>query len=73
VRTPLVENQIMDQSRTRGISPEDVVQKVMLEPAAIKRILEPEDVAAYVVFLCSKAAWGITGCAQLIDLGWTAK
>lgn len=73
VKTPLVENQIMDQSRTRGISPEEVVEKVMLEPAAIKRMLEPEDVAAYVVFLCSKAAWGITGSAQLIDLGWTAK
>ncbi len=73
VKTPLVENQIQDQARTRGISPEEVVEKVMLEPAAIKRMLEPEDVAAYVVFLCSKAAWGITGSAQLIDLGWTAK
>jgi 3-hydroxybutyrate dehydrogenase len=73
VRTPLVENQIADQSRTRGISPDEVVEKVMLEPAAIKKMLEPEDVAAYVVFLCSKAAWGITGSVQLMDLGWTAK
>lgn len=73
VRTPLVENQIRDQARTRGISPDEVVAKVMLEPAAIKKMLEPEDVASLVVFLCSKAAWGITGSVQLIDLGWTAK
>jgi 3-hydroxybutyrate dehydrogenase len=73
VRTPLVENQITDQARTRGISEAEVVEKVMLEPAAIKKMLEPSDVAAYVVFLCSKAAWGITGSVQLIDLGWTAK
>jgi len=73
VRTPLVENQIRDQSRTRGITEEEVIEKVMLEPAAIKKLLEPEDVAALVVFLCSKAAWGITGSVQLIDLGWTAK
>jgi 3-hydroxybutyrate dehydrogenase len=73
VRTPLVEHQIRDQARTRGISQEEVVQQVMLEPAAIKRLLEPEDVANLVVFLCSKAAWGITGSVQLIDLGWTAR
>jgi 3-hydroxybutyrate dehydrogenase len=68
-----VENQIEDQSRTRGISKDEVIEKVMLEPAAIKKMLEPEDVAAYCVFLCSKAAWGITGSVQLMDLGWTAK
>ncbi len=73
VRTPLVENQIADQARTRGISPEDVEQLVMLEPAAIKKLLDPTDIANYVVFLCSKAAWGITGSVQVIDLGWTAK
>jgi 3-hydroxybutyrate dehydrogenase len=73
VRTPLVENQIRDQARTRGISQEDVVSQVMLEPAAIKKLLEPEDVASLVVFLCSPSAWGITGSVQLIDLGWTAR
>jgi 3-hydroxybutyrate dehydrogenase len=73
VRTPLVENQIKDQARTREISEEEVLEKVMLEPAAIKKLLEPEDIAAFVVFLCSKAAWGITGSVQLVDLGWTAK
>jgi 3-hydroxybutyrate dehydrogenase len=73
VRTPLVENQIEDQVRTRKIPRQDVIEKVMLEPAAIKKMLEPEDVAALVVFLCSKPAWGITGSVQLIDLGWTAR
>jgi 3-hydroxybutyrate dehydrogenase len=73
VRTPLVENQIKDQARTRGISEEEVEGKVMLEPAAIKKLLEPKDIADLVVFLCSSAAWGITGSVQLIDLGWTAK
>lgn len=73
VRTPLVENQIKDQAATRGISEEEVVGQVMLEPAAIKKLLEPEDVANFVVFLCSPAAWGITGSVQLIDLGWTAR
>lgn len=73
VRTSMVENQIDDQARTRGISKEDVVDRVMLEPAAIKKLLEPSDVADFVAFLCSESAWGITGSVQLMDLGWTAK
>jgi 3-hydroxybutyrate dehydrogenase len=73
VRTPLVDKQIADQARTRGITPEEVIEKVMLEPAAIKKMLEPEDIGNLVVFLCSRAAWGITGSVQLIDLGWTAR
>jgi 3-hydroxybutyrate dehydrogenase len=50
-----------------------VIEKVMLAPAAIKRLLEPSEVAAYVAFLCSDEASGITGSAQLIDMGWTAR
>ncbi len=73
VRTPLVENQIRDQARTRGLSPDEIVEKVMLEPTAIKKLLEPSDVADLVVYLCSKQAWGITGSVQMIDLGWTAR
>jgi 3-hydroxybutyrate dehydrogenase len=73
VRTPLVEKQIADQARTRGIDPSDVEQKVFLENVAIKRMLEPEDVAAYVAFLASEAAWGITGSVQTIDQGWSAR
>lgn len=73
VRTPLVEQQIADQARVHGISEEAVIRDIMLAPAAIKRLLEPDEVAAYVTFLCSDAASGITGAEQLIDAGWTAR
>ena len=69
VRTPLVESQIADQARTRGIRPDQVEQEVFLERVAIKRLLEPEDVAAYVAYLVSEQAWGITGSVQAIDSG----
>lgn len=73
VRTPLVDSQIADQARANKMSPEEVIEKIMLAPAAIKRLLEPSEVAAYVAFLCSDEASGITGSAQLIDMGWTAR
>jgi len=73
VRTPLVENQIADQARIRNMPPEDVIEKVMLEPAAIKRLIEPEEVTAFAVYLCSEEASVITGAALAIDLGWTAR
>ncbi len=73
VRTPLVEKQIADQARTRGISESEVEEKVFLEPVAIKRMLEPSDVANYVAFLASEKSWAITGSVQTMDLGWTAR
>ncbi|ADO71888.1 D-beta-hydroxybutyrate dehydrogenase [Stigmatella aurantiaca DW4/3-1] len=73
VRTPLVEKQIADQARVHGLSETEVIEKVMLAPAAVKRLLEPSEVAAYVMFLCSEAAGGVTGGAQVIDCGWTAR
>lgn len=73
VRTPLVERQIADQARVHGLSEAEVVEKIMLAPAAVKRLLEPSEVAAYVAFLCSEAAGGITGAAQVMDCGWTAR
>lgn len=72
VRTPLVENQIMKLSQELDIPPTEVIEKVLLKKAAIKKLLEPEDVANYVAFLCSPQAWGITGSFQTIDVGWTA-
>jgi 3-hydroxybutyrate dehydrogenase len=72
VRTPLVENQIADQARTRGIPPDQVVEQVMTAPAAIKRLIEPAEVATIVHFLCTDAAAAMTGTVVPIDLGWTA-
>jgi len=73
VRTPLVEKQIADQARTRGIPAGEVEEKVFLENAAVKRLLEPEDVAGLVSWLVSEGAWGVTGSVQSIDMGWTAR
>lgn len=73
VRTPLVDSQIADQARANRMSPEEVVQKIMLEPAAVKRLIEPVEVADYAAYLCSEAAGVITGAALAMDLGWTAR
>lgn len=73
VRTPLVENQIADQARSRGIREDQVVSDVMLKNAAIKKLIEPEEVANLVAFLASDQASSITGSALTIDSGWTAQ
>lgn len=73
VRTPLVEKQISAQAGSRNISEDDVIEKVMLEPAAIKHLLEPSEVANLVVYLASDKAASITGSNIKIDCGWTAK
>jgi 3-hydroxybutyrate dehydrogenase len=73
VRTPLVDRQIDDLAKENRLSREQVVEQIMLAPAAIKRLLEPSEVAALATFLCSDAASGITGSAQAIDCGWTAR
>ncbi|PLX59968.1 3-hydroxybutyrate dehydrogenase [Sedimenticola selenatireducens] len=73
VRTPLVENQIADQARTRGIREDQVVTDVMLKNAAIKKLIEPEEVANLVAFLASDQASSITGSSLTIDSGWTAQ
>jgi 3-hydroxybutyrate dehydrogenase len=72
VRTALVEKQIADQARVHGIPESEVVEKVMVQEAAIRRLLEPEEVAQLATYLCTDAASGITGSAQVIDCGWTA-
>jgi 3-hydroxybutyrate dehydrogenase len=72
VRTPLVEGQIADQARSHGISEEDVVEQVMLAPAAIRRLIEPEEVAEAVAYLCSAAAQSVTGSSLVMDGGWSA-
>ena len=73
VRTPLVENQIADQAKTQGIPEDEVIEKVMLEAPAIKRLAEPEEVAELVTFLCAPEASFISGASLTMDGGWTAR
>jgi 3-hydroxybutyrate dehydrogenase len=72
VRTALVEKQIADQARIHNMPASEVVEKIMAAEGAIKRLLEPEEVAQLATYLCSDAASAITGSAQTIDCGWTA-
>lgn len=72
VRTPLVDGQIEDQAKTHGISRDEVLEKVLLKKQAIKRMVEPDELGAAVIYLCSDAARCITGSAMTIDCGWTA-
>ena len=73
VRTPLVDSQIADQAKANRMSPDEVIEKIMLAPAAVKRLIEPGEVASFVAYLCSDAAGTITGAALTMDLGWTAR
>ncbi len=72
VRTALVEKQIASQAEVHGIPETEVVEKIMLAEAPIRRLLEPSEVARLVAYLCSDDASGITGSALTIDCGWTA-
>lgn len=72
VRTPLVEKQIADQARVRGMAEADVLQNVLLERNAVKRLIEPADVARAVAFLCGENAWSMTGATLTLDAGWLA-
>ncbi|MEV0731667.1 3-hydroxybutyrate dehydrogenase [Polymorphospora sp. NPDC050346] len=72
VRTPLVEGQIAAQARSHGIPETEVVERIMLARAAIKRLVEPEEVAELMAYLCTPAASFITGSSLALDGGWTA-
>jgi len=71
VRTPLVDKQIDAQAQTHGIGRDEVIEKIMLAPAALKRLIEPEEVATAVAYLCSPEASFITGASLMIDGGWS--
>ncbi|MFI9011769.1 3-hydroxybutyrate dehydrogenase [Actinosynnema sp. NPDC053489] len=73
VRTPLVENQVADQARAHGIGPEQVLADVMLTRHAIKQLIEPDEVASVVLWLCGAHSGHVTGSSFTIDGGWTAQ
>ena len=72
VWTPLVEAQIPDTMKTRGLTREQVMNDVLLAAQPTKRFVTPEEVAALVVFLCRDEAASITGANLNVDGGWTA-
>jgi 3-hydroxybutyrate dehydrogenase len=73
VDTPLVRNQLRDLARTRGVPEERVLEEVIYPLVPQRRLLSPEEVADYVVFLASEKAKGVTGQAVLLDGGYTAQ
>lgn len=73
VLTPLVEKQIPDTARARGITEEEVKRDVLLDAQPTKQFVTPQQVGALTVFLCSEAATQITGAALPIDGGWVAQ
>ncbi|WP_345148241.1 3-hydroxybutyrate dehydrogenase [Arthrobacter ginkgonis] len=73
VRTPLVERQIADQARLHGIPEAEVLSRVMLTESAIKRLVEPEEVAALAAWLASDDAGMVTGASHAMDGGWSAR
>ena len=72
VWTPLVESQIPDTMKARGLTREQVINDVLLQAQPTKQFVTSDEVAAFVVFLCSDAAKQITGANLSIDGGWTA-
>ena len=73
VKTPLVEKQIPDQAKARGMSEAEVIQKVILEAQPTKEFVTVEQIGALALFLTTPAAAQITGAALQMDGGWVAK
>lgn len=73
VRTPLVEQQIADQAAVHGIPESEVAAKVMLTASAIKRLVDPVEVASLPAWLASPHAAMITGASYTMDGGWTSR
>jgi 3-hydroxybutyrate dehydrogenase len=73
VRTPLVEQQIEAQARAHGLPAERVLEDVLLAPQAVKRLIEPEEVAGVAAFLLGPGGRAFSGAPVTMDLGWTAR
>lgn len=72
VRTPLVEGQLADQARSHGIPEDQVLEQVLLARTPVKRLVEPEEVAGLVAYLCGPGTSSINGSSYLMDGGWTS-
>jgi 3-hydroxybutyrate dehydrogenase len=72
VRTPLVEQQVASQAKAHGISEQRVLEEVILKPQAVKRLIEPAEVADVVAFLAGPGGRAFSGAPVTMDLGWTA-
>ncbi|BAD57713.1 3-hydroxybutyrate dehydrogenase [Nocardia farcinica] len=73
VRTPLVDKQIAEQAAAHGIPEQDVVEQVLLTESAVKRLVEPAEVASLVAWLTGDAAGMVTGASYTMDGGWSAR
>ena len=73
VRTPLVEAQIPDQAKAHGMSEDDVLEEVILAPHAVKRLIEPDEVANVIAFLAGPGGAAFSGVPVTMDLGWSAR
>jgi 3-hydroxybutyrate dehydrogenase len=73
VRTPLVEAQIADQAKVHGLPEDRVLEEVIVAPHAVKRLIEPSEVADVVAFLLGPGGRAFTGAPVTMDLGWTAR
>jgi 3-hydroxybutyrate dehydrogenase len=73
VRTPLVEAQIADQAKAHNMPEEEVLEKVIVAPHAVKRLIEPSEVADAVAFLLGPGGRAFTGAPLTMDMGWTAR
>lgn len=73
VRTPLVERQVADQAVAHGIAEAEVVEQVLLAQAAVKRLIEPREVASLVGWLTGPDASMVTGTSVTMDGGWSAR
>ncbi|WP_330277900.1 SDR family oxidoreductase [Lentzea sp. NBC_00516] len=71
VRTPLVEKQIADQAKAHGIPESEVPEKIFLQRSAVKRMMEPSEVASAVLWLCDNSF--VTGTSLAVDGGWSAQ
>jgi 3-hydroxybutyrate dehydrogenase len=73
VRTPLVEGQLAAQAEAHGLPEEQVLEDVILAPHALKRLIEPEEIAEAVRFLLGPGGGAFTGAPLIMDAGWTAR